>query len=281
MLKLKMEQLAGMNCHYVRHSLDYFLDSMCKLGIKNIELYDAGQHYFAEFFTAAMVKDLRKKIEDRGLKLICVTPDQVLYPYNIAASEDYLRKISIEHHVRTLYHTALLDCKLMLLTPGFGNLNESREEAWKRSAEAIHFLAERADSLGVSIGLEHLTPISSNLINTAADIRRMLDTVAHPAVKALVDVVQVCTVGETLDEYFRILGKDLVHIHLVDGTPGGHLAFGDGELPMKEFMRTISRNNYTGFLSMEIAHRQYFMEPEKADEKSIALFQKWINELDE
>ena len=95
-----MEQLAGMNCHYVRHSLDYFLDSMCKLGIKNIELCK-WRAYFAEFFTAATVKDLRKKIEDRGLNQSALHWS-VLH-HNIAASEDYLRKISIEHHVRTLY----------------------------------------------------------------------------------------------------------------------------------------------------------------------------------
>jgi len=279
MLDLSLDQLSGMNCHYIRHSFDYFLDSMQKAGLRSIEIWGASPHYYAEHFDAAMVRDLRRRIAARGLKVVCLTPEQVTYPANIAAKEEYLRRLSVELHLRTLEHAAMLDCPRMLLTPGYGNLDESREEAWKRSAESIATIARRAEELGVVVALEHLSPISSNLINTAAQLKRMLEEVGSGSLKVTMDVVQVGIVGERVEDYFRLLGSDIAHIHFVDGTPGGHLALGDGSLPLEEDLVAISRNGYKGFLSMEIADRRYFAEPEVADARSIERYGGWVRAL--
>ena len=68
----------------------------------------------------------------------------------------------------------------MLLTPGWGYLDEPKAETWKRSAEAIGEIAEQAEREGVTILLEHLTPASSNLINCAEDLNRMCRESGHP-----------------------------------------------------------------------------------------------------
>ena len=94
--------------------------------------------------------------------------------------------------------------------------------------------------------------------------------------KAMLDTCQVGIVHEHVRDYLELLGKDLVHVHLVDGTPGGHLAFGDGNLPLKEFVDTLGEYGYEGCLSMEIADRRYFMDPRQADRQSIETFKSWI-----
>lgn len=279
MHKLMFDQLAGMNCHYIRHSFEYFLRSMQELDLKNIEIWGAAPHYFADYFDKSMVQDLKARVISHGLKVICLTPEQVTYPINIAANEDYLRELSVRNHLKTLEHAAILECGMMLLTPGYGNLDEPREEAWKRSADSITRIVRRAEELGVTVALEHLSPISSNLINTAIQLRQMLDEVKSPNLKVTMDVVQVGIVGETVEDYFRILGKDIAHIHFVDGTPGGHLALGDGMLPLQKDLAEISKNDYRGYLSMEIADRRYFFDPKAADRKSAEHYMQWIHDL--
>ncbi len=279
MLNLTMNQLSGMNCHYIHYSFEYFLDSMARLGMQNIEIWGASPHYFADYFTTDMIRHMKKEIAVRGLRLVCLTPEQVTYPINIAAREDYLRKLSVNNHIKTLEHAAELGSGLMLLTPGYGNNDEDRAEAWSRSAESIALIARHAEKLGVTIALEHLSPISSNLINTAAQLRKMLDEVRSPRLKAMFDVVQVGIVNETVNDYFKLLGEDIVHIHLVDGTPGGHLALGEGKLPLEQYIIEIAQNGYKGFMSMEIADRRYFAHPEKADEVSIEKYKNWISNL--
>jgi protein FrlC len=41
MNKVDRSQIVGMNEHFRRYSLEFFLDSMVRLGIKNIELWAA------------------------------------------------------------------------------------------------------------------------------------------------------------------------------------------------------------------------------------------------
>lgn len=142
--------------------------------------------------------------------------------------------------------------------------------------QSIEVLTRKAEKEGVILALEHLSPISSNLINTAADLKMVLGQIPSPNLKAMLDTCQVCLVGEHVRDYFEALGKDLIHIHIVDGMPGGHLAFGDGTIPLQEFVETIGAYGYTGFLSMEISDRRYFEKPELADKQSMDLFRKWI-----
>ena len=159
---------------------------------------------------------------------------------------------------------------------GWGYVESGREKSMPYALQSIEILTRKAEKEGVILALEHLSPISSNLINTAADLKMVLDQIPSPNLKAMLDTCQVCLVGEHVRDYFEALGKDLIHIHIVDGTPGGHLAFGDGTIPLQEFVETIGAYGYTGFLSMEISDRRYFEKPELADKQSMDLFRKWI-----
>lgn len=279
MLDLSVKQLSGMNCHYIRHSLDFFLDSMVRQGFENIEIWSATPHYYAPYFTMDMVRELKKKISDRGLKLICLTPEQVTYPINLAAREEYLRQLSIDYHIKTLEHAYELGAPTMLMTPGVGYYDESREAAWARSADSMGQIAKHAEKLGIKIALEHLSPTSSNLINTAMDLRKMLDDVSSPALKAMFDFGQVNIVGQKVSDYFEALGDDIVHVHIVDGVPGGHLALGDGNIPLEENIKDVARYGYKGYMSLEIADKRYFKDPQAADRQSIDKFAEYIQTL--
>lgn len=277
MVKLRKEQLSGMNCHYARHTLTYFLNSLVDNGLKNIELWGASPYLHIEDATSELLGKVRREIESRGLNLICFTPETVVYPVNIAATEDYIRERSLRSMLRSIECTSELGANMMLLTPGWGYITESREEALKYSMDSIAKLTKRAEELGITLALEHLSPISSNLINTAAQIKSVIEKVNSKNLKGMLDTCQVGLVGEHVRDYFEILGEDLVHIHIVDGTPGGHLAFGDGNLPLQDFVKTIGEYNYKGYLSMEIADRRYFAHPEVADKRSIELFYEWVS----
>lgn len=276
MSKLKMEQLSGMNCHYARYPFLYFLDAMAEEGLKNVEIWAASPHVHVEDATPQVIRETRQALEERGLNLVCYTPETVVYPINIAAPEDYIRERSLKFLKRGVEVAAELGAPLMLLTPGWGYLNQDKEEGLKRSLESVAEMTRKAEQEGIVLALEHLSPISSNLINTAADLRRAVDAISSPHLKAMLDTCQVGLVHEHVRDYLDLLGDDLVHVHLVDGTPGGHLAFGDGDLPLQEFVDTLGEYGYRHHLSMEIADRRYFMDPKSADRRSIEAFRSWV-----
>lgn len=272
-----LKRLAGMNCHYIHYTFDYFLDSMVDLGIENIELWGASPHFYAEDMTARDARFVRRKIKERELRLICFTPEQVTYPFNIAASEDALREKSITYYKKAAALCRELGTDRMLITPGWGYLNEPVCEARKRSADSIEQIVRTAEREEVTLLLEHLSPISSNIINRAKDLKWMLEMVPSPRLKAMADTVQIHLVHENPKDYFEQLGEELRHIHFADGSPGGHMGLGDGALPLEEDLTAIIDSGYSGFFTMEIADRRYFEAPEQSDRRSFLQFRMYID----
>ena len=54
MIKIRREQIAGMNMHYKYRTLDYFFKTQQALGIKNIEFWCARPHFLLEIMGLRM-----------------------------------------------------------------------------------------------------------------------------------------------------------------------------------------------------------------------------------
>lgn len=270
-----------MNFHYCRHPFEFFLDSMTKLGVEAIELWAAAPHFYVEDLSPAAVRRVRRQIRARGLRLVCVTPEQCVYPINLAAKEAAFRKRSIAYFADNLEAAADLGSPLLLVTPGCGYFSEPRAEAWRRSRDSLITLARQAERLGVILALEPLSPASSNLINGLSQLKRMVTEVGSPHLKAMLDTVQMAIIGEEIEAYCEVFGEDLVHIHLVDGAPQNHLAWGDGILPLEKYLRALSQHRYAGFATLEICDRRYFHAPQRADRQSLIRIRKASKMLSE
>lgn len=87
----------------------------------------------------------------------------------------------------------------------------------------------------------------------------------------MLDTACMVLAGDTLDDYAAAFGKDLVHIHFVDGeyTSSVHLAWGEGKFPLASFKNSLRKMNYEGYLTLELYGTQYHAEPEKAVRKSL------------
>ena len=271
MNKVSRSQVAGMNEHFRRYSLDFFLDSMVKIGIENIELWAASPHMNMEDVTYSEVGRIRKEIERRQLKLICVTPEQCIYPVNIAAKEPNVRERSINYFLKSLEVTAELGANMLQIVPGKGYYNEPVEEAWARSRGSLETIAKKAETLGITIVLEALEFKESNLINNLSDLKKMLQEVGSAHLQAVIDTCPMAAAGETFDDCFRELGQDVRHIHFVDSS---HLAPGDGALPLSQYLEEISRHKYNGYLTLEVVSSRYINDPVKPLENALAFFLK-------
>ncbi len=278
-MKIKNSTISGMNIHYKFFPLDYFLDKMVENGYETIELWGAYPHHLHHLFddiSFPSVQEVKSKIRSRGLNISCYTPEQVIYPINIAAKEDYIRQKSIEYFKRCLEAASELETDKMLVTPGWGYFNEDVSEAWARTRESLQVLGGYAQKCGIKIALENLRQDESNIIYNLPTLKKMLDEVAHPYIKGMVDTIPMAIAGETLADYFETIGGDLIHIHFLDGMPRGHLAWGDGILPLEEYLRTVEKYGYQGYLSLEITDARYYFHPEEACKKSIEAIRKYI-----
>lgn len=278
-MPLSMEQFCTSNFSYFRYPFDRFLDDAVDLGVKNIEIWGISPHLYVNDVTDAGVAEINRKIADRGLKTICFTPEQCIYPINISAVEDVIRNRSVDYFFRCIDVTAQLGAPFLFLTSGWGYADEEKEACWARSRDSITKISRAAEQSNVTLVLEGLQPVESNIINTAADIRRMIDEVNSPCLAPALDTVGMAVAGETVKDYVQSFGSSIRHAHFIDGVPEGHMAWGDGHLPLTEYLKDLSDAGYKGCLSLEFAGPRYYLEPRRPVEQCYQQIEKALAEL--
>lgn len=260
-------QIAGMNEHFTRHPLSLFLDAMVELEVPNIELWAGSPHLYVEDASFHEVERLRKEIQRRELNLICLTPEQCIYPVNIAAEEQEVRQRSVNYFLKSLEISSELGCSMLQIVPGRGYYNKPSLDAWKWSKESLEMIVRKAEELKIIVVLEALERKESKLIPDSLSLSRMLNEIPSKHLKAVIDTCPMAAAGESVADCFDELGDSIRHIHLADSY---HSVLGDGELPIHQYLNELVSFNYQGFVTMEIVGRKYVFEPIEAIQKSLA-----------
>jgi protein FrlC len=258
-MTLTPDQLCATNFSYLRCSLDRWLEDMTTLEVRSVELWGVSPHLYVDDTTPQQVDAVRRKLEERELNLTCFCPEQVMYPVNIAAADPTLRDRSIAYFHRCAEVAAQLGAPILFCTSGWNTLDENLDEAWERSRDALASIAEKAASEGLTCVLEALQPVESHIVTTSADIARMREEIGAPNLKVALDTGAMVAAGETVRDYTA--KGDLHHVHFVDGSPTGHLAWGDGDLPLATYLEDLDDAGYEGFLSLETIADRYWLDP--------------------
>lgn len=276
--KIRREQVAGMNIHYLNYSLDYFLDVQKRLGFKSLELWCGAPHVWLDHMRYYDAKAIQKKVRDRGLQVHVLTPENCLYPYQVAAREPEHAERSFKYFKNGIALAEELGCSLMEINSGWGYWNEDREEAWKRSADMLSRLAGEAGRHGITLVMESLRPEESQIVTNLAQEKQMLQEVNSPYLKPMADLCAVSVAGETLADWFEAFGDDLKHMHFIDGNPYGHLIWGDGTHHLGEEIAVMNQYGYSGLLGQEITDGRYYDNPAAADFRNMKNFERYMDE---
>lgn len=274
-MSISLDQITGSNFSYQHLPFERFLDDMVDLGRTRLELWGIAPQLHIPQLSVEEARGIRRRIAERGLAVHCLTPEQVIYPVNVASPSRWLRESSIAMFRHAAELCVELEAPLLFLTPGRGFEDEPADAAWRRSVDAVGDIAAHAAALGVDCVLEPLQRIESNLVNDAATLARMLDEIAAPNLGAALDTVAMATAGDTVDGYFAALGGRIRHVHLIDGKPNGHLAWGDGELPLGHYLEALGRHGYDGCLTFELfGDGTYALDPRPALDRCFAAVER-------
>lgn len=272
MSKITMDNFAVMSVQYVHYSLEYYLDSMVKNGLKHVDLWGGIPHYcrldypFAED-AKKKIGSIRAMMEERGLDVSVYTPETLAYPYSFSHPEEEVRKRTVDYFSMAMDDALLFGTNKVFLNSGCGLLDLPREESFARLVDTYKKIAAIAKQKGIELVLEQLQPYESNLVLNLQDIKRVLDEVDSPAMYICVDVVAMAVAGEELRDYFEVLGRDRIKlIHFADTC---HYILGDGELPLKDYLKTLEEYDYDGIVDLEINDSIYWDDPHESIRKSV------------
>ncbi|WP_138308259.1 MULTISPECIES: sugar phosphate isomerase/epimerase family protein [unclassified Clostridium] len=275
---MELSQLCAANYHYKRYTLDYFLDSAERLGYQSIELWASGPHLHLEDFDAGRLRELNRSIKKHHLNTACFTPEQCVYAVSVSHPDKRYRDRTVDFFIKHIEAAVCLECSCMVVSTGFAYLDVDAEEAFKWTADAFLQISRKAEQEGVTLALEPFTKYTTHICNEAGQLLRLLRAVGSPVLKGLADTDVIATTGvDTFETFIGILGREnLAHVHFVDGSPGGHLVPGDGNLYLDQALQYLEAMDYRGYLGLEILDRRYVMNPEDAMKRALAWYSERI-----
>lgn len=268
MVQIPKDRFALGSYQYLRYPFSYFLDTAAELEIRNVELWAAGPTFCLDTMDEDQLREKAAELRARELSVCCITPEQCQYPVNLAAEDERIREYSIRNFERAFHAAEMLECSKVLVSAGCGYFNRPMEEAWKRSEESLYRLSEKAQSMGILLMLETLTPLSSNVLNTPEQQREMISHMPPGSMKPMLDIGQMVYMEQDLERYLAH-GKELAHVHLHDSHPAIHMALGDGDLPICEYLSDLEASGYRGMYALEQNDPIYRKDPRRADVQSI------------
>ncbi len=276
MPSIQRGQLAAMNQHYRRFSMDYFLDCQQRLGVQNLELWCGAAHFWLDHLGYADVPSFRDKLRNHGLRVVSVTAPSIAYQYQYASQEPEHLRYSFQYFFNAIHLAADLGCDRVVVNSGWGYLDEDETALWNRCRDHLASLCRVAEREGVLLVMESLRSDESNLVYSLERARRMFRAVGHPNLKMMVDNIATGAAGERLEDWFAAFGPDLIHMHFLDGDPWLHNIWGDGNTPLARQLEILNEHHFTGYLVQEVADEHYFSDPYAADVKNLRVLERFV-----
>ena len=125
---------------------------------------------------------------------------------------------------------------------------EQRKKEWDLAVKNLRIVCSLAGSRGLKIALEPLNRFESDLVNTAADVLRLVNDINHPAAAIMLDGFHMNIEERNSENAITTAGDKLIHFQVSEnyrGTPGTGQTNWDG------YWRGLEQINYQGAVTIE------------------------------
>ena len=182
--------------------------------------------------------------------------------FNMAHPDTAVRTEGIRRFEILCRAAAELGAKYISLCSGTRNADHlwsphpdnDTEEAWNDMLDTVSRCTKIAETYGIILAVESE---ASNIISTPERARRLMDTVASPNLKMILDCANLFHAGEahkeniraTLDHAFALYGHDIVLAHGKDISEGEGISFcgtGRGIVDFAYTAKLLSEYHFAG-----------------------------------
>jgi len=125
---------------------------------------------------------------------------------------------------------------------------DQKKREFDMAVEGLKRAGILGEKSGITLAVEPLNRFETDLINTAAQARELIDAVDTPAVKVHLDTFHMNIEEESVLDAIRLIGPDLAHVHASEsnrGTPGMGLAAWD------QLEQGLREGDYNGAVVIE------------------------------
>lgn len=242
---------------FMRPTLAATLDAAAQHGIRDVQfnMACAGVPSMPDQIAPALAATIRRELAARGIRMAAVSGTfNMIHP-------DLERRRAEMHRLRALA-AACRDLGAEVITLSTGTRDPENmwrrhpdndtPEAWRDLIAALREAVQIAEEHAVTLAFE---PEVSNVIDTAAKGRRLLDEIGSPRLRVVMDGANLFHAGdlprmrEILEEAFALLGAEIALAHAKDlrrDGEAGHEAAGTGLLDYDLYLSLLRRVGYRG-----------------------------------
>lgn len=277
-------QLAFSTNAYTRFPLIEALRGIKSAGFAGVEILADVPHAYPDSLTPEMIAEIRRELDRLQLQVSNVNANCSFGYWKDAPPEAYFEPSLISPEPKHRADRTRLILKTLEFAHAVGAANISitsgrclggmpPDKAAVQFAESIRPILDRADKIGINIGIECEPGL---FLEYADELAEWIQRLNHPLLGANLDIGHSQVLGENLTDAIRTLGSRIWNMHVEDipGRKHYHLIPGEGTLPWGEVIGALREINYQRFLTVELyTHTQ---DPQAAAEKSF-LFLNRLN----
>jgi sugar phosphate isomerase/epimerase len=235
---------------FSRASLEETLDAVRESGLGSMQFNMAltGGPSLPEAIADELAAEVREATADRRLRMAAVSGT-----YNMAHPDADLRANGLRRLGELIAAAGGLGTRVVTLCTGSRDATDmwrrhpdnTTREAWRDMRAGVEAAVGLAESHDVTLAFE---PDHNNVVDSAVAGRRLLDEIASPQLRVVIDAANLFDGGDLdrqrdiLREAFDLLGGDLVLAHAKDVRHDGRIvAAGRGDLDYDEYLALLAR----------------------------------------
>jgi protein FrlC len=249
------------------YSLDDTIRILARIGYDAVEIGCCAPHAWPAHLPKARRAEIKALADGEGVAISSLLPaiggGFGCNPCSILKDE---RLATIAHYKDIVELADDLGARMVLFIGGWRAETMSRDEGWAHSLDCLRMVAAHAAERDITIAIEPTTA-DTNLIDTAADARRMMLETEQANVRLMFDTCHVAYDGRSMPAYVTDMGKELVHLHAADTD---RKAIGKGDMDWDGLLLALAQGKYQGYLTVETGFGSRFIDPIEVAESSLA-----------
>ena len=262
---------------YVNYAIEETVRHIAEAGYDGVDLWGGRPHVYRRDLSEDRLKKLRDLLNELGLAVPSLMPAFFRYPHSLSNPNEIVRKDSLDYMALCADNAAALGAEILLIVPGRSLHWQSLEDAWQRMVDSVCSVCEYTAQYDLKLAIEPVNRYVSDLVNTAADARRMIAQVTNARLGMVLDTGHIHLSAEPPLSAIATAGDRLfqVHINDNDGRHQQNLVLGRGTFDFKNFLVALRQAGYDGFLTAELAW-EYTLDPDPAVRETAGLLRQII-----
>src|SRR5438093_5975031 len=247
---------------FTRFGLLEAMRGIARAGFAGVEILADVPHAYPDAIDDALITSIRKTLDETGLAVSNINANCSFGYWKDAPPEPYFEPSFISPNPKHRADRTRLILKTLDFAKAIGAANISitsgrclggmpPEQAAAQFAESIKPILDRAENLGINVGIECEPGL---FLEYVAELREWIDRLGHPRLGANLDIGHSQVIGESIPDAVALLNDRIWNLHVEDipGRKHYHMIPGEGTLDWNSLREALRGIKYDRFLTVEL-----------------------------